>query len=44
VYQRYETRPVNIRIEPHRAPHMLVEMDGTVFTSVMAFLRKAPFA
>jgi SAM-dependent methyltransferase len=40
VYRRYETRPVNIRLEPHRAPHMLVEMDGTVFTSVMAFLRK----
>jgi SAM-dependent methyltransferase len=41
VYRRYETRPVNIRLEPHRAPHMLVEMDGTVFTSVMAFLRKS---
>jgi hypothetical protein len=42
VYRRYETRPVNIRLEPHRAPHMVVEMDGTMFTSVMAFLRKAP--
>jgi SAM-dependent methyltransferase len=42
VYRRYETRPVNIRLEPHRAPHMLIDMDGTVFTSVMAFLRKAP--
>jgi SAM-dependent methyltransferase len=40
VYRRYETRPVNIQLEPHRAPHMVVEMDGTVFTSVMAFLRK----
>jgi SAM-dependent methyltransferase len=40
VYRRYTTRPVDIRLEPHRAPHMLVEMDGTVFTSVMAFLRK----
>jgi ubiquinone/menaquinone biosynthesis C-methylase UbiE len=42
VYRRYEKRPVNIRLEPHRAPHMVVEMDGTVFTSVMAFLRKPP--
>jgi SAM-dependent methyltransferase len=42
VYRRYETRPVNIRLEPHRTPHMVVEMDGTVFTSVMAFLRKPP--
>lgn len=40
VYRRYKTRPVNVRLTPYLAPHMLIEMDGTVFTSVMLFLRK----
>lgn len=40
VYRRYETPPVNVRLTPYRSPHMLVEMDGTVFTSVMLFLQK----
>jgi SAM-dependent methyltransferase len=40
VYRRYQTRPVNVRLAPYLSPHMLVEMDGTVFTSVMVFLRK----
>ena len=38
--RRYKTRPVNVRLTPYLAPHMLIEMDGTVFTSVMLFLRK----
>jgi SAM-dependent methyltransferase len=40
VYRRYQTRPVNVRVAPYQSPHMLVEMDGTVFTTVMFFLRK----
>jgi hypothetical protein len=40
VYRRWQTRPVNVRLAPYQSPHMLVEMDGTVFTSVMVFLRK----
>lgn len=40
VYHRYLTRPVNVRLAPYQSPHMLVDMDGTVFTSVMVFLRK----
>ena len=40
VYRRYQTRPVNVRLAPYQSPHMLVDMDGTVFTSIMVFLRK----
>lgn len=40
VWQRYETAPVDLRRNPFETPHMLVEIDGTRFTSVIAFLRK----
>jgi hypothetical protein len=40
VWRRYESRPVNLRLNRFETPHMLVEIDGTVFTSVMMFLRK----
>lgn len=40
VWRRYEGRPVNLRLNRFETPHMLLEIDGTVFTSVMMFLRK----
>jgi SAM-dependent methyltransferase len=40
VWERYEGRPVNLRLNRYETPHMLLEIDGTVFTSVMMFLRK----
>ena len=33
-------RPVNLRLNRYETPHMLLEIDGTVFTSVMMFLSK----
>jgi SAM-dependent methyltransferase len=41
VWHRYERRPVDLRLNRYETPHMLVEIDGTVFTSVMVFLRKS---
>lgn len=40
VWQRYDYRAINLRANPHQTPHMVVTDGGTVFTSVMAFLRK----
>jgi SAM-dependent methyltransferase len=40
VWQRYSGTPVNLRLNRYETPHMLLEIDGTVFTSVMMFLRK----
>jgi SAM-dependent methyltransferase len=40
VYQRYTCEPVDLRVDVDRRPHMVVRVDDTVFTSVMAFLRK----
>jgi hypothetical protein len=40
VWQRYAGTPVNLRLKRYETPHMLLEIDGTVFTSVMMFLRK----
>jgi SAM-dependent methyltransferase len=40
VYKRYATRPVRLQDDPYQSPHMLVQLDDTVFTSVMMFLRK----
>jgi hypothetical protein len=40
VWMRYQTRPVNLRRNRYETPHMLVEIDGTVFTSAILFLRK----
>jgi SAM-dependent methyltransferase len=40
VYRRYECEPVDLADNPYRSPHMTVRLGDTVFTSVMAFLRK----
>jgi SAM-dependent methyltransferase len=40
VYQRYETQPVKLQVDPYQSPHMTVQLDDTIFTSVMLFLRK----
>ena len=40
VYHRYESEPVDLADNPYRSPHMTVRLGETVFTSVMAFLRK----
>lgn len=40
VYRRYDVAVVDLRKNMHQRPHMAVEIDGTVFTSVMAFWRK----
>jgi hypothetical protein len=40
VYRRYDAEPVDLKRDPYQSPHMTVRLDDTVFTSVMAFLRK----
>jgi SAM-dependent methyltransferase len=40
VWRRYEAVPVDLGTNPFETPHMLVAIDGTVFTSVIAFLRR----
>ena len=40
VYARYEYRPINLYGNPHQTPHMVVRMNDSVFTTVMAFLEK----
>jgi hypothetical protein len=40
VWQRYEATPVDLRRNRYETPHMLLSIDGTVFTTVMLFLRK----
>ena len=40
VWHRYRTEVVDLLSAQQRAPHMLVRVDQTVFTSVMLFLRK----
>jgi ubiquinone/menaquinone biosynthesis C-methylase UbiE len=37
VYQRYRTIPVDLRRDIKQRPHMLVQIDDTIFTSVMLF-------
>jgi SAM-dependent methyltransferase len=41
VWDRYDTEPVNLRVDRFQTPHMLLEHDGAIFTSVMMFLRKS---
>ena len=36
-----EARPVRLQDDPYQSPHMVVQLDDTVFTSVMLFLRKS---
>jgi hypothetical protein len=40
VYRRYRYDAVDLYRTPYRAPHMVVRFGETVFTTVMAFLRK----
>ena len=40
VWQRYEAVPVDLFANPFETPHMLVRMEDSVFTSVLAFLRR----
>lgn len=40
VWGRYEYMPIDLRVNPLQTPHMVVTDNGSVFTSVMAFLRK----
>jgi hypothetical protein len=40
VWCRYEHVAVDLRANPHQTPHMVVTDRGTVFTSVMLFLRR----
>jgi SAM-dependent methyltransferase len=44
VYARYPMRPVRLKLTPYLSPHMLVQEDDTVFTSVMLFLKKSQTA
>jgi SAM-dependent methyltransferase len=41
VYRRYEYVAVDISKNRFQTPHMVVRMDGTIFTTVMVFLEKA---
>jgi len=40
VWQRYHAVPVDVRRNCFETPHMLISLDGTVFTSVIVFLRR----
>jgi len=40
VHRRYDAAVVDLRKNMHQRPHMVVKVDDTTFTSVMAFLRK----
>ncbi len=40
VWQRYEATPVDLAANRFETPHMLVRIEDTVFTSVIAFLRR----
>jgi SAM-dependent methyltransferase len=41
VWDRYETPPVDLRVDRFQSPHMLLKHDEAVFTSVMMFLRRS---
>jgi SAM-dependent methyltransferase len=40
VHRRYDSAVVDLRRNMHQRPHMVVKVDDTTFTSVIAFLRK----
>jgi hypothetical protein len=40
VWNRYQYEAVDLNVNRHQTPHMVVSDGGSVFTSVMAFLRK----
>jgi SAM-dependent methyltransferase len=40
VWDRYETEPVDLRVNRFQTPHMLLKDGEAIFTSVMMFLRR----
>jgi SAM-dependent methyltransferase len=42
VYRRFEYVPIDLYGNRYQTPHMVVRFNDTVFTSVMAFLRRLP--
>jgi SAM-dependent methyltransferase len=40
VFDRYEYAAIDLYKNPYQAPHMVVRFNDTVFTTVMAFLRR----
>jgi SAM-dependent methyltransferase len=40
VWDRYETEPVDLRVDRFQTPHMLLKHDEAIFTSVFVFLEK----
>jgi SAM-dependent methyltransferase len=42
VWDRYDYRAIDLRVNPHQTPHMVVTDMGSTFTSIMMFLWKGP--
>jgi SAM-dependent methyltransferase len=40
VYERYDYQPIDLNRDRHLRPHMVVQIEETVFTSVMMFLTR----
>ena len=40
VWDRYDTPPVDLRVDRFQSPHMLLKHDEAIFTSVFVFLEK----
>jgi SAM-dependent methyltransferase len=40
VWDRYDTPPVDLRVDRFQSPHMLLKHDDAIFTSVFVFLEK----
>ena len=40
VWRRYACRPVDLQVDRHQTPHMVVTDGGAVFTSVFVYMRK----
>ena len=40
VWDRYDTEPVDLRVDRFQTPHMLLKHDDAIFTSVFVFLEK----
>lgn len=42
VWERYDTEPVDLRVDRFQTPHRLLKHDEAIFTSVFVFLEKLP--
>jgi SAM-dependent methyltransferase len=40
VWDRYDTTPVDLKVDRFQTPHMLLKHDAAIFTSVFMFLRR----